>query len=37
MLTGQGELADPDRKELTQKVNTLLKVKVVLINLLLLL
>lgn len=25
MLTGQGELADPDRKELTQKVNTLLK------------
>ena len=25
-LGGQGELADPERKELIQKVNTLLKV-----------
>lgn len=29
MQIGQGELTDPDRKELIQKVNTLLKVKVV--------
>lgn len=29
MQIGQGELTDPDRKELIQKVNTLLKVKAV--------
>lgn len=29
MQIGQGELTDPDRKELIQKVNILLKVKVV--------
>lgn len=28
MLGGQGELADPERKELIQKVNTLLKVNI---------
>ena len=27
MSGGQGELADPERKELIQKVNTLLKVR----------
>ena len=33
-LGGQGEVADPERKELIQKVNTLLKVKVTNKNLL---
>ena len=28
MLGGQGDLADPERKELIQKVNTLLKVNI---------
>lgn len=27
-LGGQGELADPERKELIQKISTLLKVKI---------